>query len=201
MATLQGYTPTAEGLDEKLCLHVYSRAALVAEVLPRLRAASAPRVVSVLSAGVHTPYAHWREDPDLTAHYSLANAANMAGMMTDAWMDGMARAPLNERITFVHAAPGAVQSRWGTEFPPWLRWPLRALQAVAPLRTPADAAEAMLSHALDPALAAPTAGGGFRSVGPDAQPAPLTPVHDEARDVLWPRIQATIKRVLDTGHA
>ena len=202
MATLQGFTPTAEGLDEKLCLHVYSRAALTAEVLPRLRAAAAPRVVSILSAGVHTPYARWREDPDLApANYSLPNAANMAGMMTDAWMDGMARMPGNERITFVHAAPGGVRSNWGSEFPTWLRWPLRALQTTMPLRTPADAAEAMLTHALDPELSSPAAGGGFRLVGPDAQPAPRMPVHDEAREVLWPRIQATIKRVLDSGHA
>jgi len=202
MATLQGFTPTAEGLDQKLALHTYSRAALALELLPRLRAAPAPRVISVLSAGVHAPYARWREDPELApAHYSIKNAADLAGMQNDAWLDGLARERGNERITFVHAAPGGVATNWGAEFPAWLRWPLRAVQAVAPLRTPADCAEAVLHHVLDPQLGAPGAGGGFQPIGADAQPAALTPVHAEARELLWPRIQATIQRVHETGRA
>ena len=50
MATIQGFTPTAEGLDEKLALHYWSRAAFLIGLLPRL--AGDARVLTVLSAGV-----------------------------------------------------------------------------------------------------------------------------------------------------
>ena len=36
MATTQGFTATAEGLDQKLALHVWSRAALAVAMLPAL---------------------------------------------------------------------------------------------------------------------------------------------------------------------
>lgn len=39
MATIQGFTPTDEGLDQKLQLHVYSRAAFALHLLPLLQRA------------------------------------------------------------------------------------------------------------------------------------------------------------------
>jgi NAD(P)-dependent dehydrogenase (short-subunit alcohol dehydrogenase family) len=192
MATLQGFTPTAEGLDEKLALHVYSRVALTRALLPLLRRAPAPRVISVLSAGVHAPYAHWREDPDLCAHYSIKNAADFAGLCNDVAADALAREPGNERVLFVHAAPGVVATNWGAEFPALLRLPLRLLQRVAPLRSPADCAEAMLDTALD----ARRGDAGWRLVGADGQAVSKTAVHDEARELLWSRICAIVDPIL-----
>jgi len=66
MATLQGFTPTVDRFDQKLCLHVYSRIVLASLLAPTL--AQSPiggRVLSVLSAGVHGTYPHWESDPTL----------------------------------------------------------------------------------------------------------------------------------------
>jgi hypothetical protein len=48
MATLQRHTPVAEtGLDEKLTLHVYSRALLASALAPALARSPDPRVRSL----------------------------------------------------------------------------------------------------------------------------------------------------------
>lgn len=185
MATLQGRTETADGIDEKLSLHVYSRVALALELLPALRAAPAPRVISVLSAGVHGVYAHWREDPSLKTHYSIKNAADAAGLLNDACWDALSREEGNQNVLFVHAAPGGVATNWGTEFPWFLRLPVRAVQWL--LRSPADAAEAML----DTLWA--TSAGGFRLVGANGEPANATSVHEEARESLWAHAKGVVR--------
>eukprot|EP00760_Papus_ankaliazontas_P015747 PhM_4_TR16702/c0_g1_i1/m.57999 len=66
-ATLQGRTLTSEGIDEKLCLNFYSRVYMTKALLPLLcstadRFGSDVRVMSVLAAGVHKAYAHWKDD-------------------------------------------------------------------------------------------------------------------------------------------
>lgn len=132
MATIQGFTPTSEGNDEKLTLHFWSRAAFAACLLPALRAPSVlpggAVVMSVLSGGVHSPYAR-AEDPELKRHYSIKNAANFAGFYNDLFFDELARRqPPESNINFVHAAPGFVASNWGTEMPVWLRGPIRGMQ-------------------------------------------------------------------------
>ena len=53
MATIQGFTPTPEGLDQKLTLHYFSRIAFIEALLPALRNSGDARVLSVLSAGIH----------------------------------------------------------------------------------------------------------------------------------------------------
>ena len=204
MATLAGRRETAEGLDEKMTLHFYSRTLLARELLPELRAAREPLVISVLSAGVHAPYAGWREDPELRDSYSLKNAADAAGTYNDLALDALARAPGNERIAFVHAAPGMVASSWGSELPAPLRVVVRALLATIG-RSPADAAEVLL----DPlwavhAEAAANGGvprGGLRLLGSDGSPAAPTAIHEAARDAVWAHTTALLDRVLETGHA
>ena len=191
MATLQGRTETSDGFDEKLSLHVYSRLLLTLQLLPSLRIATAPRVISVLSGGVHGLFQHWRTDPELRTHYSIKNAADLAGLLNDACFDGLSREPENKNILFVHAAPGFVASNWGTEFPMWLRLPLRALQKFAPLRTAADAAEALLDTLWDRENDAH----GFRIIDPDGQIAVQqisTSVHNEATEFLWPLTKALV---------
>mmetsp|Transcript_8077 Transcript_8077/g.14148 ORF Transcript_8077/g.14148 Transcript_8077/m.14148 type:complete len:332 (-) Transcript_8077:225-1220(-) len=132
MATIQNFTPTSEGNDEKLTLHYWSRAAFAVSLLPALRQPSVmpggPVVMTILSGGVHSPYAKYTNDPELKKNYSVANAANFAGYYTDLFFDRMARDEGNESINFIHAAPGIVASNWGTEMPLWLRVPIRGMQ-------------------------------------------------------------------------
>ncbi|KAL3792476.1 hypothetical protein HJC23_000948 [Cyclotella cryptica] len=145
MATVQSFTPTVEGNDEKLTLHFWSRAAFATCLLPVLRdnvnddklAASSARmpggpvVMSVLSGGVHSPYTKYGSDPELRKHYSIKNAADFAGFYTDLFFDKLAQMPSNKGINFIHAAPGFVASNWGTEMPSFLRGPIRLMQKMA----------------------------------------------------------------------
>ncbi len=112
IANTQGRNETSEGLDVKLSLHFYSRMAFIYALLPLLRQAQSPRVLSVLSGGVHSPYAEWRSDPELKTHYSLKNAADAAGFYNDLALDALARAPEDSKIAFIHAAPGFVNTNW-----------------------------------------------------------------------------------------
>ena len=91
-ATLQGRTPTKdEGIDEKLALNYYSRvyitkllAPLMLETAKNFEGAD-PRVMSVLSAGAHNPYEHWKEDPYVVDHYSQKAAADTTSFYSDLW--------------------------------------------------------------------------------------------------------------------
>lgn len=53
IATISGRNETSEGLDTKLAVHYFGRVAFATDLLPALAAAPSPRVLSVLSAGVH----------------------------------------------------------------------------------------------------------------------------------------------------
>lgn len=107
IASMDGRIETPEGLDVKLSLHYFSRVAFVQSLLPQLRAAPTPRVMFVLSAGVHGNYAGYADDFELKKQYSLKNAADAAGFYTDAALDSLSRDPENAKVTFIHAAPGA----------------------------------------------------------------------------------------------
>ena len=188
MASMSGFTPTAEGLDTKLSLHYYSRVAFVQALLPSLRAAPAPRVLAVLSAGVHGAYKHAASDFELRQHYSIKNAADAAGCYPDAAWESLSREAGNERISFVHAAPGFVATSWGTELP----WAVRCLTRLAQrFATPAaDAAEFLV----EPLLRESTAGG-FLLQGPTGQPAAPVPQHAATREAIWAATRAVLARV------
>lgn len=135
MATIQGFTPTSEGNDEKLTLHYWSRASFTSCLLPSLRASAAsnstaggPVVLSVLSGGVHSPYNKYASDPELRDNYSIKNAADIAGYYNDLFFDSLAHQQSNRGINFIHAAPGFVSSNWGTEMPMLLKGPIRMIQ-------------------------------------------------------------------------
>ena len=186
MATLQGFTPTADGLDQKLTLHFYGRMALAQALLPALSKGEQPTVLSVLSAGVHSGVADWEADPTLKATYSIKRAADCAGFYNDLFLDELSRR--NEGITFVHAAPGFVATRWGTEMPFAVRMLVRGLQVFG--KAPLDCAEFML-HPLF------TWRAGLRLIGETGQPAQLTPQHtDAARAALWKHTQEVLAPAL-----
>ena len=82
MATIQGWTATSEKeqLDQKLTLHVYSRAAFARGLGKILQRSDDGKFMSVLSAGVHSPFADYATDPELNrGAYSIKNAADAAG--------------------------------------------------------------------------------------------------------------------------
>ncbi|GMI29485.1 hypothetical protein TeGR_g7288 [Tetraparma gracilis] len=127
MATIQGHTPTKDGLDQKLQLHVYSRHLLAKLISPHLAAnANGGQVMSVLSAGVHGSFANYSSDPKLEKSYSVKNAADAAGFYNDIFLEGLANE--HAKVAFAHAAPGFVSTSWGTEMPAPLRMLIRPLQ-------------------------------------------------------------------------
>ena len=189
IATMQGRTETSEGLDQKLALHYYSRMAFVDALLPLLRRSTSPRVLTVLSAGVHNPYARYSSDPDLK-QYSLAEAANSAGFYNDIAMDSLSRQPENSNIVFVHAAPGFVNTNWGKELNAVLRAFVRFIQPLG--RRPRDCAEFMCSVLLQPRQP------GFLLMGANTQVVRITNLHDAAREAVWAHTVEVLGRVKRT---
>jgi len=187
MATLQGRTETAEGIDEKLCLHYFSRVAFAQGLLPLLKAGDHPRFLSVLSGGVHSPYSGWSTDFEMKTSYSLANAANGAGFYNDIAMEMLSRE--NPEVAFVHAAPGFVNTNWGTELPGVLRGVVRCLQVFG--KSPEDAGE-MMGHA----LFSDEFSSGWGLMAADGSRARHTSLHDAARDGVWASTKAVLQRVL-----
>eukprot|EP00899_Mesostigma_viride_P024572 jgi/Mesvir1/529/Mv11390-RA.1 len=187
IATMQGRTETREGIDVKLALHYYSRVSMIRCLLPLLQATAGAgedvRVLSVLSGGVHKPYTNWA-DLELRSSYSLVNAAHAAGFYNDLALDQLARD--NPQLTFIHAAPGAVRTNWGSDFPALVRGPVRFLQLF--LKSPEDCAENMCFG-----LFADEHKGGFRLLAADGSATTATKEHtDDARKKVWDHTVETV---------
>jgi len=188
IASIAGRTETPEGLDVKLSLHFFSRVAFIQALLPALRAAPAPAVLSVLSAGVHAPY--YGDDFELKGNYSLKHAADAAGSYNDAALDALSREAGNEKVAFIHAAPGIVSTSWGTELPAVARGIVRCLQWFA---TPAaTCAEFMVDALITPRGGA---GGGFFPIGSTGGAAPTAKGHEAHRDAVWAKTKALLERI------
>ena len=123
MATIQGLTKTKDGIDQKMQLHYYSRMLLANVLAPTLSESDDGKVLSVLSAGVHGAYSAYESDPLLEKNYSIKNAADAAGFYNDLGCDALAKK--YPKLTVVHAAPGFVNTNWGTEMPWLLRMVVR----------------------------------------------------------------------------
>ena len=174
-----------------MCLHYYSRVAFASLLAPLFRRGpnADSRVLSVLSAGVHSPYLAYATDPDLSKTYSLHNAADAAGFYTDIAMDSLSRRWPN--VSFIHAAPGFVSTAWGTEMPFWLRWPIRLLQPLFGV-TIEHCAQRMGVALFGEAYRAP----GFHLMSADANVAAPTTLHEEAREIVWKNTNDVLTRVL-----
>ena len=84
--------------------------------------------MSIFSAGVHSSYEGYRSDVELSkGGYSMNNAANSAGFYNDILADKLAER--HPTITHLHAAPGNIATRWGTEMPVVIRWAVRFLHS------------------------------------------------------------------------
>lgn len=191
IATVQGFTPTAEGIDQKMSLHYYSRVAFADQLMPLLERGEDSRVLSVLSAGVHKPYEAYETDPDLSKSYSLGGAANAAGFYNDIAADSLSRE--HPRVTFLHAAPGFVKTAWGTEMPFAIRALVRVAQVFA--KSPADCAENMCDGLFNPAWR-----GGYRLMSPSAAAASATRLHEAARASVWAHTRGVLDRVFGAAR-
>ena len=190
MATIQGFTPSAEeGLDQKLTLHVYSRASFARGLQPLLALSEDPRVLSVLSAGIHSPYTNYKTDPELSlGGYSIKNAADSAGFYNDILADGFSKQ--FPGTTFMHAAPGFVSTRWGTEMPAPIRWCVRALQVFG--KSKEDCAEYMFKGLTQ------SKSGGFVLLNEyGIQINKVTSLHEEAKEYVFNHIM----QIIDGGKA
>jgi NAD(P)-dependent dehydrogenase (short-subunit alcohol dehydrogenase family) len=200
IATTQGRTETQEGLDQKMAIHYYGRMALINAFLPLLRSTAAseppaaPKVLSVLSAGVHGVYQNYATDPELRDNYSLKNAADAAGFYNDLCLDSFAKQPENKGITFIHAAPGIVNTNWGTE----LNFVLRGLvRLVQPLATSTEeCAEYMCLPILSPSSCPDyTPEGSVVLIGAKGDPAKKSDRHEEARETIWKHTQDVLDKI------
>ena len=142
IASMNGYTPTEEGIDRKLALHYYGRMMFIRCLLPSLNKAlednNDVRVLSVLSGNVHSGLV-LEDDLELKKQFTIPNAANVAGTYNDLGLDQFA---INHpHIGFTHASPGFVKTQWGSEFPWIVRGLVRVVQLFA--MTPEQCADNM----------------------------------------------------------
>jgi NAD(P)-dependent dehydrogenase (short-subunit alcohol dehydrogenase family) len=189
IATMDGFQPTAEGFDRKLSLHYFSRATLALELAPKLSQSADGRVLTVLSAGVHSPYAEYATDFDLSKAFSLSKNANAAGFYNDVLAEKLhVEFP---RLTVAHAAPGFVKTNWGWDLPWYLRGPTRLIQHFA---TSIEDCGALLAPSLF--RGAPMKGA-WHLLSPKCATVSKTSLHDSAKDEVWAKTKALIASVSD----
>ena len=160
------------------------------ELLPLMEKTAATgadvRVMSVLSGGVHSAYAGYRDDPDLERSFSIKNGADAAGFYNDIGLDSLARA--HPTVSFSHVAPGFVATAWGSGFNPVLRGLIRGLQATL-AKTPAKCASLISA-----ALVADQYKGGFHVIDENGRPGKVTSQHEAARETVWAHTQEVLAR-------
>eukprot|EP01108_Squamamoeba_japonica_P002827 TRINITY_DN239_c0_g6_i1.p1 TRINITY_DN239_c0_g6~~TRINITY_DN239_c0_g6_i1.p1 ORF type:complete len:338 (+),score=68.92 TRINITY_DN239_c0_g6_i1:54-1067(+) len=176
IASMDGFTPTAEGIDRKLAVHYYSRVALATAFADKLEKSQDGRILSVLSAGVHSPYAGYESDFTLEKTFSLSNAANAAGFYNDIFTEKMNE--VHPNVAVIHAAPGFVASDWGSTFPWYLKGPTRFFQLFA--TSIGDCGELLAVSLFRKDMA-----GKASLVDRKSQPVEKTALHDTAKDSVW----------------
>jgi NAD(P)-dependent dehydrogenase (short-subunit alcohol dehydrogenase family) len=172
IASIKGRDETVEGIDRKLALHYYGRMQFIQSMLPHLNERAKDRdvrVMSILSAGMHSTYTNF-QDMELKHNFSISNAATAAGFYNDLALDQLSRQ--NPNITFIHANPGVVNTNWGSEFPLPLRLVVNFLKIFA--TAPSECAMQLSKGLLEPEWK-----GGFRLMTHKATAAKTTSKHTE----------------------
>jgi len=100
------YDESPEGLERCQTIRYYARTRFLLTLLPLLRAAPSPRVVSVLTGGKEGPL--WAADWHLKTHYGITNAAGAASSMTTLMYEELGKKEENRKVVWVHLYPGAV---------------------------------------------------------------------------------------------
>ncbi|KAF7320604.1 hypothetical protein HMN09_00145000 [Mycena chlorophos] len=155
--SLAGRNDTSEGLDSKMALTYYSRAALVMGLLPALRNAAAQgeaaSVLSVLGAG----HGHKVDLDDLGLEKGFTGMKSMdaCATYTDLFYEELSAQ--NPTIAFTHTFPGFVDtplfntSSAGTPWTVRLAGPLIKLAVMGFAKSMPDAGETQLYAVLPPA--------------------------------------------------
>ncbi|KAG9034253.1 hypothetical protein FRB95_013535 [Tulasnella sp. JGI-2019a] len=148
--TMQGFTPTAEGIDTKLALHFYSRWKFVDELMPLLEKSKSEgqeaRVMTILDSfrGAELDEA----DLGLKKKYSLASAAAQGITYNNLMVEEYSKR--YPQISFAHIYPGAVNTPNLTRNMHWALKPVVSVLGMA-LTSLQDCGELMLYPLLSPA--------------------------------------------------
>ncbi|EFC39023.1 FabG domain-containing protein [Naegleria gruberi] len=192
IASMNGRTETKEGIDVKLALHYYGRVMFVRQLQDLLRLTSKNsdvRVLTVLSAGVHSPYTKL-DDLDLKHNFTLKNAADAAGFYNDLAMDQLSKEEGNQNIAFIHQAPGFIATQWGREMPAVVRWTTRFFQNFA--RSPEQCADNIYKG-----LSSESTRKGFHLLDEHGEPAKVTKSHsDSIRETVWKHTVELLNKAL-----
>lgn len=194
IATMDGYTPTVEGIDRKLAVHYYGRVAFMKCFSPFMKQTSkVPQVLSVLSAGVHSAYSGYKIDTHLRTNYSIKNAADAAGFYNDIAVDKMSQE--FPGVRYIHSAPGIVNTNWGSEFPFYLRYPVRGVLGLfgSSIHDVGD----IQCYALLQYAATGNPEGGSLLISPSGSTAQRTSLHEEAADSVWEQTNELLRTVGD----
>jgi hypothetical protein len=198
IASVAGRSETSEWIDRKLAVHYYGRVLWTHLMLPKLRLArdsgEEAVMLSVLSAGVHGAYTDVN-DLGLKQNFSIKNAADAAGFYNDLALDHLASTnDLFKGISLQHAAPGVVATNWGSEFPFFLRYPVRAAQFLF-----GKAPEACAKTMVDAMLSPKRLGGGLHLFGESGLDAKLNAAHTpEIRAAVWAHTTKILDAALKT---
>ncbi|KEF60429.1 uncharacterized protein A1O9_01990 [Exophiala aquamarina CBS 119918] len=117
LITSQGYLSfsskpdfSPEGLDRITSIRYHARLRFVITLLPLLRKAPSPRVVSVLASGKEGPLDLEDLGMTKTGNYSIGAAAGAAVSMTTLTFEELSKQKENEKIVFIHIFPGPVST-------------------------------------------------------------------------------------------
>lgn len=105
---------TTEGLDISQSLNFYTRILFTLHLLPLLRTAPSPRVISVFAGGMEFSFPFPLNTSDLNLDRAgpwgfMLSQAHM-GIMNTLTLDHISRLPGNENVTFIHSHPGFVRT-------------------------------------------------------------------------------------------
>ena len=111
-------------------------------------------------------------------------------MYNDLGLDAVSREKGNENILFIHAAPGFVNTNWGTDLPWYIRAPVRLLQPLG--KSIEDCGEIMCRPLLDPPQPS-----GFYLMDANGKEAAPTKIHEEARQFVWERTLEVLAKAME----
>ncbi|KAG8984194.1 hypothetical protein FRB94_006273 [Tulasnella sp. JGI-2019a] len=129
--TMQGFTPTAEGIDMKLALHFYSRWKFVDELMPLLEKAKSDgqeaRVMTILDSTRGAPLDE--TDLGLKKKYSLGSAAGQGITYNNLMVEEYSKR--YPQMSFTHIFPGMINTPLATRGMHWMLKPVWGVLSTA----------------------------------------------------------------------
>jgi hypothetical protein len=152
--TMQGRTPTEEGLDVKMALHYYSRMLFIRELQANGTLAPSATVMSVLdgkNSNCDNTNIKW-DDLDLRApgNYTIKRVADHCLALTDVMLQDFACSPNTKSTVYIHAYPGFVNTSIlsASHLPTLVRWGVQGLASVLAV-SPETAAERLVGGMME----------------------------------------------------